>query len=404
MSILKFLLGKVKGFKEKEDRGEQYFWQALQLHEKGNYKEAIKYFNSSLDASPNHAAVYLNRGACFMVQERYLEAFDDFSKVIDLEKSGKSLDDAHITPMAKENIRRIWPILFIEMEQGDSIRKVFIEDGIDHFCKRWSEVIFSKFLKSDSSITIQFVNEELKELEELGGMHREYALNCRVDNSVFANTQPKEDTHSAFITFKGMLCCFSRTPDLMFEIRKNILERLIDISKYTNTSGYDINFSGRMHLKDAEVDIMFIVKNKRVIYINNKADSLFNIDDDGDLKLDGRVVNFKFSAIDDKIEVFVAFDDADSYSMFTMGVGIDDRLNYVAKEIFMFMIKNKITTVFSFTENYSSQYQYAFKLYKRNKVSYMINNSKTQAYLIKDGYFRDDDVSCIIDEFNSIDK
>lgn len=55
-----------------------------------------------------------------------------------------------------------------------------------------------------------------------------------------------------------------------------------------------INNIGGMRLKEAEVDIMFIVKNNIVTYINGFSGHLFHIDDDGDEFLKGRVVNFLF--------------------------------------------------------------------------------------------------------------
>jgi hypothetical protein len=121
-----------------------------------------------------------------------------------------------------------------------------------------------------------------------------------------------------------------------------------------------------MRLIEAGVDIMFIVKNGDVMYVNNNADNLYEMDKDGDMKLDGRIVNFIFKDSNEVVEIFVAFNEQDSYSMFTMNMGRDERLNYVAQAIFQFMGENSITNVFSMTAQYSSQYQYRFKLYKKN--------------------------------------
>lgn len=154
------------------------------------------------------------------------------------------------------------------------------------------------------------------------------------------------------------------------------------LKKNSSDSNEKLNFSNRMRLKEAEVDIMFIVKNRDVIYVNDYADDLFNEDKDGELVLDGRVVNFIFKTGSEIIEVFVAFDDQDSYMMFTMGAGRDERLHYVAKSIFEFMAQNNINSVFSPTAQYSSQYQYTFKLYKKNTRYFMVNNGQSQAYLI----------------------
>ncbi len=145
-------------------------------------------------------------------------------------------------------------------------------------------------------------------------------------------------------------------------------------------------YKGGMRLKEAEVDIMFIVKNNQVAYVNNESDHLFLLDRDGDKKLDGRIVNMVFTGQFDNsvIEVFVAFDDSDSYSMFTSGVNRDERLNYVCKAIFKYFADNKIEDVFSFTQEYSSQFFYTFKLYQKDARYFMANNAGSQAYLIDD--------------------
>lgn len=90
---------------------------------------------------------------------------------------------------------------------------------------------------------------------------------------------------------------------------------------------------------EKNVEIMFIVKDKQVLYFNKYADVLFQKDKDGDLKLDGRVVKIVYKGLFSKIEVFVAFDDTESYTMFTAGLGRDERLHYVASEIITFLSK-----------------------------------------------------------------
>ena len=139
-----------------------------------------------------------------------------------------------------------------------------------------------------------------------------------------------------------------------------------------------------MRLDEAEVDILFIANDNDVIYINEEADHLFTTDKDGDEKLVGRVVNFVFSgqSTGSVIEVFVAFDDSDSYTMFTLQVGMVERLNFVAQAIFNYFAENGIQGVLSPIEQYATQYVYAFKLYRKKERFFMVNNSQTQSYLI----------------------
>ena len=135
------------------------------------------------------------------------------------------------------------------------------------------------------------------------------------------------------------------------------------------------------------------------MYINNSADQLYTLDKDRDMKLDGRVVNFIFKDSEEVIEIFVAFDEQDSYSMFTMNMGRDERLNYIAQAILKFMGQNNITNVFSSAANYSSQYHYTFKLYKKNEKHFMVNNSQSHAYLIADNIYKSDNADEIKSEF-----
>ncbi len=158
---------------------------------------------------------------------------------------------------------------------------------------------------------------------------------------------------------------------------------------------------GGMRLEEAEVDILFIVRDDNVVFINEEADHLFETDKDGDETLNGRVVNFVFSGQSDGavIEVFVAFDDSDSYTMFTLQAGTVERLNYVAQAIFKYFAENGIQNVFSPVEQYATQYVYTFKLYRKNEKYFMVNNSQTQAYLIDESTILRDDIDEIKSTF-----
>ena len=132
----------------------------------------------------------------------------------------------------------------------------------------------------------------------------------------------------------------------------------------TNKSNnYSLNINGGMRLSEAEVDVMFIVKNNQVIYINDAARHLFIVDRDGDKKLDGRIVKFDYKSKNDLVEVFIAFNESDSYTMFTMGTPTGPRFNYVAQAVWDYFYEKGISNVFIFTEEYSLQFEHAFKLY-----------------------------------------
>jgi tetratricopeptide (TPR) repeat protein len=401
MSFFSLFSKKAGEIASNEEEGEKYFRQALQCYQYGNQDDAIKFFTKSLEISPNHSAVYVNRAGCYMIQERYLQAYDDYLHAIDMEDRGESIDAESSKPAALLNMKRLQAFITFNQENGEGVKSQLRTDGLDHFTKRWAEVLLDQFLDNNTDMVNQFILEEIKELEGMGGEHQEYALNCGVNHSDFSKVGEQFDTQYAFIMFKSVLCCFSREPHKMFEIRTTILNKLISISNShkAGSSNQKVDYDGRMRLVEAEVDIMFIVKNKKSMYINNHADQLYTLDKDGDMKLDGRIVNFTFKDSDEVIEIFVAFDDQDSYSMFTMNMGRDERLNYVAQSIFQFMGQNNITNVFSSTARYSSQYHYTFKLYKKNEKHFMVNNSQSQAYLIADNIYKSDNADEIKSEF-----
>ena len=82
-----------------------------------------------------------------------------------------------------------------------------------------------------------------------------------------------------------------------------------------------------------------------------------------------------------------------------MNMQRDERLNYVAKDVFQFIGENNITSLFSPTAQYSTQYHYTFKLYKKNSKYFMVNNGQSQAYLIADGIYKNKNVDAIKSEF-----
>ncbi|QJQ05690.1 hypothetical protein EJG51_007320 [Undibacterium piscinae] len=179
-----------------------------------------------------------------------------------------------------------------------------------------------------------------------------------------------------------------------FEGTDDVIEESGEKLIQSNTVEENLEVSGGMRLEEAEVDILAIVRNNKVVYLNSEADHLFVRDKDGDEKLDGKVVNFVFSGQSEgeHIELFVAFDDSDSYTMFTLQAGMMERLNYVAQAISKHFAEAGLKNVFSTTERYSTQYIYTFKAYRKNGKYFMVNNAQTQAYLIDNLSIMRDDV------------
>ena len=56
----------------------------IEEYEKGNYQEAIENFSKAIDAYPDDASLYNNRGLTYFELKKYDKALSDFSKAIQL--------------------------------------------------------------------------------------------------------------------------------------------------------------------------------------------------------------------------------------------------------------------------------------------------------------------------------
>jgi hypothetical protein len=130
------------------------------------------------------------------------------------------------------------------------------------------------------------------------------------------------------------------------------------------------------------VEIMFVAKDDKLIYTKKACAHLFTPDKDGDEKLDGRVVCIIFRGKSDKsvIEVFVAFSDEESFGLFSMQLGLQERLASICQQVFIQLGTHQ--HLFSKTDTYSTQFAYTFKMYKKGSRFFMVNNQQTAAYLI----------------------
>ena len=135
-----------------------------------------------------------------------------------------------------------------------------------------------------------------------------------------------------------------------------------------------------MRLSEAEIDIMFITKGKSVEYINKNAESMFGERN----KFDGRVVKIIYTGQSSfsELSVFVAFDESESFTLFTMRAGFDMRLNYVDSAVYQYLGQVSPPMI-SRTEGYNTQYEYTYTLFKEDEYGYlMVNSSGTKAYKI----------------------
>lgn len=203
------------------------------------------------------------------------------------------------------------------------------------------------------------------------------------------------------IDWDNVISFFELSNYAQFEETEDVIEESVVKLKQSNTVEEIQEISGGMRLEEAEVDILAIVRNNKVIYLNSEEDHLFVRDKDGDEKLDGIVVNFVFSGRSDnnKIELFVAFNESDSHTMFALQAGVNERLDYVSNSIFEYFSENKIENVFSQEECYSTQYIYTFKVYRSDDHLFMVNSSQTNGYLINKYEIQRDNVDDLKNKF-----
>ena len=286
-------------------------------------------------------------------------------------------------------------------KQKSDLEKLIEKDGIEYAAKRFSEIIVQKMPTEE--IAYQFVLEEIEAASQGNDTAISFARNSGISpkeyKGAMRNSRPEVDGPDGPQQFILALCMqLQSNVDLVVDLRTKIVDNIMKTLSFGKYEGQkSSSLKGGMRLDEAEVDILFIVNDNAVIYINEEADHLFATDKDGDEKLDGRVVNFVFSgqSTGTVIEVFVAFDDSDSYTMFTLQAGTVERLNFVAQAIFKYFAGNGIQDVFSPIEQYATQYVYTFKLYRKNEKFFMVNNSQTQAYLIDGSTILRDDVDDI---------
>ncbi|MBQ0315968.1 sel1 repeat family protein [Providencia rettgeri] len=158
--------------------------------------------------------------------------------------------------------------------------------------------------------------------------------------------------------------------------------------------------SNGARLNDAEVDILFIIKNGDVLYVNHEIENLFEVDRGGDRLFKGRVVNYKYlgETTKDEVQVFIGFDENDAYIMFTLQANLQDRFEFVGQSLMRFFSSNRINGVFSW-EGYSVQYEYTYKLYNKNSTNFLINANQTFGYLISEDTFEQGEGDLLKEKF-----
>lgn len=282
-------------------------------------------------------------------------------------------------------------------KQKSDLEKIIEKDGIEYAAKRFTEIVMQKITTVE--IAYQFILEEIEAASRGNVIAMDFARNSGISSDEYKGSMSRsclevDGPDGPQQTLLAICMQLIGNQDLMVKLRIMINDNIMKEYSFGKYRDQKISsMKGCIKLQKSEANILFIVRDNIVIYINEDVDFLFEKDKDGDEKLNGRVVNFVFSGQLRGVvtEIFVAFDDSDSYAMFALQSRTVEQLNYVAQAVFEYLAENSIKNVFLPAEKYAVQYIYTFKLYRKNDKYFMINNSQTQAYLIDDsGIFRDD--------------
>ena len=212
-------------FKEESTEGERLFREGYAQAHANNHDKAIELFTKSIEISDIYPSPFIGRGASYAYQERYLEAWDDYSRALQMETEDPSPFAKENLNALRQNMRAIEPLMVLNNQNGDGVRQLLASDGLDYFTKRWIEQLLEN-LSNKPSLIRQFVLEVIAELYQLGGKHKEIALNSGFKSSEYLNLKESIATTEAFLLMKNILCCFSRDPDKMLMIRAEILKKL----------------------------------------------------------------------------------------------------------------------------------------------------------------------------------
>lgn len=273
---------------------------------------------------------------------------------------------------------------FFNKRKKTAVEKSIDKDGVEHVARVISDTLLSKMPKRE--IAYQFILEELDAASKGGDVAIYFAKNSGISpveyKGALNNSMPEVDGEDGPQQLLVKICSnLLSNPEMMMDLRIRVDENIMkawSFGKYTSKISFATD---GIRLGHVGVDVLFIVKNDDVIYINNNAGHLFKKEEYDAVELKGRVVNIVFEdqLNGTKIEFFVAFNESDAYSLFTLRDGMRERLDSVSNFIFTYP---EFGSLFSFSESYATQYLYTFKLYGKDDKFFMINNSQSEAYLI----------------------
>lgn len=222
-------------------KGEHFFRMGMEARQNCEFEAAIDYFSRSISEADWVSGPYLNRGAVLQIVERFLEARDDYLKALEIEISDPSDSHDEVVQMAKSNLASIQLFCAYNDQDGDTLRNLVRDDGIEYSSKRFSEVICGK-LENDRENVRHFALDELRELFQLGGDALKFALASEIDTADYLSAERvgwnEGLQHDAFVFLKNILCCLSRTPELMLEFRTSVLDHMMKSYRLGRYEGF----------------------------------------------------------------------------------------------------------------------------------------------------------------------
>ena len=280
--------------------------------------------------------------------------------------------------------------IFNKSKPKSDLEKQIELDGVEHAIRRLTEVTLNKI--GSKEIAYQFILEELEGASMGNSLSKDFAKTSGInpieykgamDNSMIEVDGPEGPQQ--FLRYIGMQLSEPLRVQVSLAVVDGVMKKF-SLGKY---KGQKISVDQNLFLKEIGVNVLAIISNDEVIYINKESNQLYEIDSDGDAKLIGRSANMILidQTTDTRLETFVAFDEEESYALFTAKIGMQERFNSLIQNLYGFYAKN-MPTLLNATSNYASQYVYTYRVYKKDGSLLFLNNSDQGVVINSDEILR----------------
>lgn len=140
-----------------------------------------------------------------------------------------------------------------------------------------------------------------------------------------------------------------------------------------------------LRLEDSKVDVIAIVHDNELIFLNTGSNHLFRDKNDSSQELLGKVtvVTYQDKSMGKLTEVFVAFEQLDDIYQLNSEFIRKARLNHVSDEVYDYIILNFPQVLSKKSSGYYTDFIYAFDVCRLNEDYLIVNNNYTKGYVIK---------------------